>query len=85
MTNKSLEKFISLAAAMPAGMCLQELDQAVQRYKQSHAPEDREKLAMACQLFCTKIAIDEEGLVKVLQDTNSLQSVHQKIINSASN
>lgn len=85
MTNKTLEKFISLAAAMPAEMCLDELERAVAIYKQTRANVAKEKVAMACQLFCTKIAIDEQGLVKVLQDSNSMSAVHEKIIKSASN
>jgi len=85
MTNKTLEKFISLAAAMPEGMCLNELEAALRAFRETKSKEAKVKLAMSCQLFCTKMAIDEEGLVKVLNDTNSMHSLNSKIINAVNN
>lgn len=85
MTNKTLEKFISLAAAIPEGMCLNELEAALSQYKQTRSKEAKVKLAMSCQLFCTKMAIDEEGLVKVLSDTDALHSINNKIFNAVKN
>lgn len=85
MTNKTLEKFISLAAAMPEGMCINEMEAALRAYKETKSKEAKVKLAMACQLFCTKMAIDEEGLVKVLRDTDSLHAINNKIMNAVNN
>lgn len=77
-----MDQFLALAATLPEEVVLRELEKAIIRYKESKNEESKRNLLMYCQLVSSKVAIEAEGLVKVITDINSLADTHSKMKNA---